>query len=184
MIRNLRNILIVIAAISSGSFLGYIFGAMFGAVLGAGASLVFSEILRAQQTILMSILLSLFLGGLLGLFALQINNKLFETNDHPLVGITTGAVIGVSLVAFFYGYIDISNAHYLPDASFFDSSPFDYSVAIGSRIGAIVFPLYGAIALVREKIATSMELRKNRQRDDESKNELSFYRSKNSVDDK
>jgi hypothetical protein len=182
--RIIRSIMITIAALGGGSILGLILGAILGAVLGGGISLFFEQILLSHQTVLMSILISFCVGGLLGLFALLINNKLFDARDHPLVGITAGAVIGVVVMVFFYGYLDVSNIPipypYVRGSHYFIFPPFTYSVSLGSRIGATIFPLFGATALVREENRTYREIKKNQ----ESENDPSFYRGKNSVTDK
>jgi phosphate/sulfate permease len=175
------NIVKFIAAVILGFLVGLLSGMILGLGVGLALSLFFLEIVQAQQTILMSILLSAVLGGLLGLFAVQIINKATESEDKPLAGIVTGVVVGVIVAVFVYGYIDI------PDPSVFEQDlytiPMFYGVSVGGQIGAIIFPIFGAAAVVREIIADYRELRKNTTPQNTDKNELSFYRSQNSNDD-
>ena len=175
------NILKVIAAIIIGFLVGLMSGAILGIPFGLGISLFFREIVFSHQTVLMSIILSSILGALLGLFSIQIINRVAETDDKPFAGIVVGAFVGIIVAIFLYGYIDI------PDPSIFEQSfypfPIFYSVSIGSQIGAIIFPIFGAAAVVRDITRTYAEIRKNKERENEQKNELSFYRSRNSEKD-
>jgi phosphate/sulfate permease len=175
------NIVKFVAAVILGFLLGLLSGMILGLGFGLALGLFFLEIVNAQQTILMSILLSAVLGGLLGLFAIRMINKVTENNDNPFAGIATGIVVGVITAVFVYGYIDI------PDPSLFEQAfytiPMFYGVSVGGQIGAIIFPIFGAAAVVREIITDYRELRKNTQLQNKDKNELSFYRSQNSVDD-
>jgi hypothetical protein len=182
MIRNILKIIItLIAALVVGFLLGFLCGVILGLAFGLGLSLFFREIVFAHQTILMSILLSSILGGLLGWFAIQIINRFAETNDKAWAGIAAGVVVGVIVAVWLYGYIDI------PDPSVFEQSfytvPIFYSVSIGGQTGTIIFSIFGVAAVIRDAIRNHQEIRKNAKLKEESKNELSFYRSKNSVDD-
>jgi hypothetical protein len=177
----LGNIGKFVAAVILGFLVGLLSGIVLGFGLGLVLSLFFLEIVLAEQTILISILLSAVLGGLLGWFAVRMINKATETNDNPLAGVATGVVVGVIIATFVYGYIDI------PDPSIFEQSfytvPIFYGVSVGGQIGAIIFPIFGAAAVVRETITTYREFRKNTQPQNKDKNELSFYQSRNSNDE-
>jgi len=121
--------------------------------------LFFREIIAARATLLMSVLLSLMLGGSLGFIAMKATNRLIGLRDNPFVGAGTGAVMGLVVAIFFYGYIDISDSTGIEIA--LNGIAIIYSSTIGGRIGAVVFALLGAVAVIRERSMASTQLREN-----------------------
>ena len=152
-------------------------GAVLGVLVGLIPSLFFREIVYSNQTILMCIILSLILGGLLGSFAIQISNKMFDTSDKPLLGALSGTIVGFTIL-FVYGVIDVPNSETFNQS--FYVAPMIYSGVVGCYIGTIIFSFFNVTRVVREIIQSNIEVRNYRKR----LNELSFYKSKSSLDGK
>ena len=148
------NILKIIATLFICYLIGLTFGFTFGIFLGGIPALFFKEIVNSNQTVLLSITLSLILGGLLGLLAMQIVNKIFEASDKPLIGILLGIAIGFIVVFFVEGVI------YFPDLETFIESmhiyPIFYSGSVGTYIGAIIFPIIGGTRVIRDILANNI----------------------------
>jgi hypothetical protein len=92
---------------------------------------------------------------------------LFETNINSFLGAIPGAIIGLIIVVFVYGYVDVfepTNFYGYRSANHFVFTPvMAYSAKIGSQIGSITFPLFGAIGIIREIIKSHLELQRNRE---------------------
>jgi uncharacterized membrane protein YdcZ (DUF606 family) len=129
----------------------------------------------------MCIILSLILGGLLGSFAIQISNKIFDTSDKPLLGALAGTLVGF-IIVFVYGVIDVPNPETF-NKSFY-IAPMIYTGVVGCYIGTIVFTIFNAARVIREIIKSYIEERNYKRRKSEHQSELSFYQSKNSLDGK
>ncbi len=147
----------VIAALIIGYIVGFLCGFALGVLLGLAPSLFFREIVSSNQTILMSLLLAVILGGLLGSLEVQVFNKIFATSDNPLIGTLAGAILGLVLVVFVYGVLDVPSSG--PFNQRFYSVPMLYSSTLGSRIGAIIFSVFGAAETVREIAKPYQEVR-------------------------
>jgi hypothetical protein len=167
----IKNIIKVLAAVVVGYILGFVVGAILGGILGFIASIFFREIVYSNQTILMSTVMAILLGGITGYIATESGRRIFETSDKPILGIVFGVVIGF-IVLLNHGVI------YIPDPGVFDQRfyriPVLYSSAIGHYIGTIIIPLIGIRGIIYEE----METRKRIKANEESKNELSFYKSR------
>ena len=167
-----KNILKIVGAVLGGLFVGLFIGVALGLVFGFVISLFFQEIVYLHQTILMSILLSVILGGLLVLISVKMLNSFLDTEDKPFGGIAAGVVVAVVVALFIYGFVDI------PDLSVFEQSfysiPLFYSVSVGGQIGAILCPILGIIATIRSIIRLQKE---EKELEEEAKNRFSFYNS-------
>jgi hypothetical protein len=142
------NILKVIAALIVGYLVGILCGGVVGLLLGLAPSLFFREIVASNQTALMSVLLALISGGLLGLLEVQIFNRLFTTSDNPLIGMAIGIIFGLIFGVFGYGVLDMSSSDtFLP---VFYPGAMIYGGALGSRIGEMIFSLFAAAQTIRE----------------------------------
>src|SRR5687767_14307993 len=91
----IKNIIKVLAAIVLGYILGFAIGRMFGGILGSIASILFTEIISSNQTALVSMMIAILSGGIVGYIATEAGRKIFEFPDHPILGIMLGSVIGV-----------------------------------------------------------------------------------------
>ena len=160
---------VVFVAIA-GCLLGYLYGAFLGAFLGALPGLFFREIVYVNQTILMSMALSLISGGLLGFSAVQLINKFFNASDKLLMGVLIGVTVSFIVVFYIDGVIDISSLDFKQSSYAF---PIIYGGIVGGDIGAIVFPILGVIRVVREIIETYIEAKKYKKRLAELKDKLS-----------
>lgn len=157
------NILKITAILFIGYLIGLTFGSFFGIFLGAIPALFFREIINSNQPVLLSITLSLILGGLLGFLAMQICNKIFEASDKPLIGVLLGIAIGFIVVFFVEGVI------YFPDLVTLTTPMGIYHIIIytgiiGTSIGAIIFPIYGATRVIRDILTNNIEARSNKER--------------------
>jgi hypothetical protein len=165
------NIIKILAAILIGYILGFIVGATIGGILGLITSFFFWEIVFSNQTILMSIVMAVLLGGMCGYIAMEAGRRIFETPDKSWLGVVFGSVVGL-MVLFNYGVI------YIPDPSIFEQGfyiiPVAYSVDLGKYIGSIFFPLIGIRGIIYEAAETRKRIKAN----EESKNDLSFYKSR------
>ncbi len=161
------NLLKIIGALIAGCLFGYVFGAMLGAALGAIPSLFFREIVSFNQTILMSITLSIVLGGLLAFIATQMINKLLDTDDKPFTGIIIGIVVGLVVVLFVDGVTDIRSSDKFSE--YYYMWPVIYGGILGSDIGSAIFPILSAAAAVRDMKA---EAANSKKRIDEIRNRL------------
>ena len=162
------NIFRIIIALIVGYLVGLLSGYILGILLGLIPGLFFREIANANQTILMSIILSITLGGLLGFSAIQIGNKLFEDDDKPLNGALAGAIIGFIVVCFIGGVIDVPN----PDPYRFNYiAPVIYGGVIGCYIGTIIIPIFNVARVIREIVKSYKEARNYENRVNESKKE-------------
>jgi hypothetical protein len=159
----------VIFAIIVGLLIGLLIGVILGLVFGLGISLIFREIIAAHGTVVVSILLAVILGGLIGYIARQITNRMLGLRDNPFAGALLGAVVGFVFVGFLYGVIDISNPagleYYLNGVAIL------YCVILGGRIGALVFAILAAVAVIREGSMARARLRESMSR----ANEPSIY---------
>ena len=148
------NILKVIATLFICYLLGLIFGSIFGIFLGGIPAILFKEIIYFNQPVLMSITLSLILGGLLGLLAVQIANKIFVTSDKPLIGVLLGIAIGFIVVFFVEGVM------YFPDLETFiepmHTYPIFYTGSLGTYIGVTIFPIIGGTRVIRDILADNI----------------------------
>lgn len=162
----LGNILKVVATIIAGYIVGFMLGSILGALFGIFISFFIQDIVSPQQAVSFSILISLTMGGLISLFVSQVFNSLFETNINSFVGAIPGALIGLFLVVYFIGYFDISELNYFYGRGTVQNWAFSpimsYSSTIGRQISSIIFPLFGAIGIIREIITSHLELQKNR----------------------
>ena len=156
----IRNILKIITTLFLGYLLGLTFGAIFGIFLGGIPALFFREIIRFNQTVLMSITLTLILGVLLGSFAMGIFNKIFDASDKPLIGVLLGIVAGLIVILFIEGVIDISDPELFVKPMYI--YPMIYSGVVGGEIGTITFPILGVIRVIRD-ILTNNKKAKNHQ---------------------
>ena len=154
------NILKIIATLTICYFLGLAFGAIFGIILGGIPSLLFHEIVYSNQTVLMSIIISLILGVLLGFLAMQFVNKIFSTNAKPFIGILLGIAVGLIIVFVMDGVIDIS----VPDLTNqpMHIIPIIYSGRVGCYIGGIIFPIIGASGVIFDIFASYTGARRNK----------------------
>jgi len=155
----IRNILMIFATLGIGYLLGLTFGIILGIFLCGIPSLLFREIVNSNQTVLMSISLTLVLGFLLGFFAMHLVNKIFAASDKPLIGALLGIAVSLMVVFFVEGVIDIS------DPEMFVKSmgiyPIIYGGILGSNIGSIVFPIIGTTRVIRDILANNKEIRKD-----------------------
>jgi len=130
-------------------------------------SFIIQEVVSPHQATLISLFISLTLGSLLSSFASQVFNRLFETNFNRFLGAIPGALIGLVLVVFVYGYVDVSDPNnfygYRTVNHFVITPVMSYSAKISGQIGAITFPLFGAIGVIREIIKAHLELQRNRE---------------------
>ena len=168
------NILKIIIFLIVGSLFGLVFGATTGALLGALPGLIFREIILFKQTILMSISLGVFLGGLFGLFSTKLVNRIFEVNNEPLNGAIFGIIVGI-LVTMRTGII--GNSGLDTSDSFVFLIPVFYSQILGSKIGAIVFSMIGATSIIKSIIEEHNSLKDNKQKLEEVKKSLGIHSS-------
>jgi hypothetical protein len=153
-----RNILKIIATLIIGYLMGLFCGGAFGVLAGLLPSLFFQEIAHSNLSVLMSILLPVILGCLLGLAEVLIFNKLSDTNDKPITGSIIGAIFGLLFGFFGYGMLDFSNLEtFSPKLGYV---LLIYSGAIGSRLGTIIFPIFGVVATIREIVKPNAPIRK------------------------
>ena len=93
------------------------------------------------------------------MFVSQVFNALFETNINSFLGAIPGALIGLFLVVFVNGYFDISDLNYFYGRETVQNWAFapimSYSSTIGRQISTIIFPLFGAIGIIREIIKSA-----------------------------
>lgn len=176
----ITNLLKVVAALIIGFLFGLMLGSVLGVLFGLLVGFFYQEIVYAGQAFLLSIVLALLLAGLMGAFATQILNKIFETEDRSIGGVLGGAVIGIGVVIF-YGIINTPEPESFNQGWYF--VPLGYCVALGGQIGSIIFALFSARAVVRDMAVTASNLRTAKKRELENKNELSFYKSRNIIDD-
>jgi len=162
----LGNILKIAATIIVGYIVGFMLGSILGALFGMFISFFIQDIVSPQQAVSFSILISLTMGGLISLFVSQVFNALFETNINSFFGAIPGALIGLFLVVFVDGYFvisDMNNLHLRGTVQNWAATPImPYCSTIGRQIGSIIFPLFGAIGIVREMIKSHLELQRNR----------------------
>jgi hypothetical protein len=175
------NIIKLLSAIVIGYILGFVAGRILGGFFGAIASIFFSEIISSNQTILLSIVLAILPAGILGYIATEIGRTIFETLDHPILGVAFGIAISI-IVLLVHGTILIPDAgisyrwfHDIPIPH-----PIAYGAAIGHYTGIIIFWLMGIRIIIYEE----METRKRIKFNEESKNELSFYKSRKTEENK
>lgn len=157
MIGNIRKI---IATVLIGYLLGLTFGIFLGIFLGAIPALFFREIFNTNQTVLMSIALSLILGGLLGFFGMQLANNIFSSNDKPLIGVLLGIALGFFVVFIVERVVEISDFETFSKPM--HMYPIIYSGEIGGYIGSIIFPIIGATRVIRDILANKIQARSNK----------------------
>lgn len=161
----IRNILKIVATLVVGYLLGLTFGAIFGIFLGGIPALFFREIINFNQTVLMSITLTLILGVLLGLFAMRLVNRIFDASGKPLIGVLVGLMAGFIVVFFIEGVIDISDSEMFIKPMYI--FPIVYSGVIGSEIGSIIFPIIGGLGVIRDIITKTKEAKNHEDRLDQ-----------------
>jgi len=152
----------IIAILFISYLLGLTFGIIFGIFLGGFPTLFFKEIINSNQEVLVSITLSLILGGLLGFLAMQLANHVFAHSDNPLIGILLGFAVGLIVVFFVEGVIYIPDPETLIKPMYI--YPIIYSGIVGSYIGSIIFPIIGVIGVIRDIVANNIEARSNSER--------------------
>jgi hypothetical protein len=161
----LGNMLKVVATIIVGYIIGLLSGVILGAVFGVFFSFFVPDFISSYQATLVSFFIALTLGSLLSSFASQVFNRMFETNINSFLGVIPGALFGLILVVFVYGYVDVSDpsGRYVHrTVNHFVLTPImPYSAKIGGQIGAIVFPLFGAVGVIREIIQSHLQLQRN-----------------------
>jgi len=162
----LGNILKVVATIILGYIVGFLLGSILGALFGIFISFFIQDIVSPQQAVSFSILISLTMGGLISLFVSKVFNAMFETNINSFLGAIPGALTGLFLVVFVDGYFavsDINNYYFHGTVQSWAATPImPYCSTIGRQIGTIIFPLFGAIGIIREMIKSHLELQRNR----------------------
>ena len=158
----IRYILKIIATLCISYLLGLTFGSILGIFLGAIPGLFFREIVNSNQTVLMSITLTLILGVLLGLFAMHFVNKIFTASDKPLIGVLLGIVVGFIVVFFVEGVIDISDPETFIKPMII--IPIVYSGIVGSDIGSIIFPIIGTTRVIQDIFKNNKEAINNEKR--------------------
>jgi len=155
--------------------LGLTFGIIFGIFLGAIPTLFFKEIINSNQAVLVSITISLLLGGLLGFLAVQFANLVYVPSDNPLKGVLFGFAIGLIVVFFVEGVI------YLPEPEALIRPmyiyPIMYSGIVGSNIGSIIFPIIGLLRVIRDIVANNTEARSNSEHLEQTKMFLGMHSS-------
>jgi len=166
----IRNVFEIIVALIIGYVVGLFSGGFLGVSLATILNLFFYDIVYSNQTL---IILSLFLGGILGAFAILLGNQMFGERDKSLIGALAGAIIGFFIIFFMSDVIHIFNSegYYAPTG---------YSIIIGRSIGATVFPIFNVARVVRDYIKE----RNYKRRENEHQNELPFYQSKSLLDGK
>jgi uncharacterized membrane protein required for colicin V production len=161
------NLLKIIGTLIAGYLFGYVFGAILGAALGAIPSLFFREIVSFNQTILMSVTLSMVLGGLLAFIATKMINKLWDTDDKPFSGIIMGIVVGLVVVLFVDGVTDLQSSDNFRE--YYYMWPVIYGGILGTDIGSTIFAILSATAMARDIKAEAADSKK---RMDEIRNRL------------
>lgn len=176
-----KNFIRVLVAIVVGYIFGFIIGRILGGFLGLIATILFREIINSGQTILVSIMMALLAGGILGYIATEIGGRIFETPDHPILGIAFGIAIS-TIVLIIHGVIPAPDAdisyrwfHNIPIPN-----PIVYGAAIGHYTGITLFWLTGIRIIIYEEMETRKRIKFNK----ESKNELSFYKSRKTKENK
>lgn len=153
------NILKFTVTILSSYFIGLTFGFILGFFLSGPPAIFIKEIMRANLAVLISVSLSISLGGLLGFLALQMANKFFDADDKAIYGILLGIALGLFIVFYWEGVI------YLPPIESYTRPmimlPIVYSCRVGTYIGAITFPIIGAARIGRDLVANYKEARKH-----------------------
>jgi len=145
------RILKVIATLFICYLIGLTFGAIFGIFLGGIPALFFREIVKSNQSVLISIIMSLILGGLIGLLAILLANKVFITSDKLLFGVLLGIASCFFVVFFIEGVIYVSDTEmFTKPMSFY---PLIFSGRVGSYIGSIVFLIIGSSKVIRDVLA-------------------------------
>lgn len=160
------NMLKVVTVIIVSYFVGWVIGAFLGAVFGVVISLLVQDIVSSNQAALISIFVSLTLGSLISLFALQVSNALFETNINRLIGVIPGVLVGLVIVVFVSGYVDVTDPQYngyRAGTRFAVTPIMYYSSMVGRQIAATIFPFLGAFGTIREIIKSHQELQRNRE---------------------
>ncbi len=162
----LGNILKVVATIIVGYIVGFMLGSILGALIGIFASFFIPDVILPHQATLISLFISITLGSLLSSFASQVFNRLSETNINSFLGAIPGVLIGLIIVVFVYGYVDVSdpnNFYGRFSVKHLALTPvMPYSAKIGGQIGAVIFALFGAIGIIREMIQSHLQLQRNR----------------------
>jgi LytS/YehU family sensor histidine kinase len=171
------NFFKVLAVIVLSCIFGLFAGFVTGRIVGIIANIFVQETIEPSQAILISMVMAILVGGGLGYIATQANRRTFEIPDHPIPGIMLGLVIGF-IVLLIHGVIDI------PDSGIIDARslriPKIYGATIGSYIGAIIFPLIGIRGVIHEAKETRRRIKAN----EESENELSYYKNRKSEGNK
>lgn len=152
------NVLKIVATLIVGYLVGLLCGGALGILVGLLPSVFFQQIVHSDLSIVVSILLTVVLGGLLGYVEVLMFNRLANTHDKPLIGSGVGAVLGLLFGVFGFGVLDVSNAETF-NASYVAVSLI-YSGAVGSRIGEIIFPLFSVVTTLREMAKPYEPIRK------------------------
>ncbi|MBI5935875.1 MAG: hypothetical protein HY867_19390 [Chloroflexi bacterium] len=141
------NILKVIATLVIGYLVGLLLGGFIGILIGIIPSFLIDKVIGLEFSFLVSASLAVIYGGLLGYLEIRIFNRLFDTNDKPYIGALIGIPFGLIFGVFTYFILELS----VPEAVN-PSNILIYNGAMGSRIGAAIFSLYGAAQTIRELI--------------------------------
>jgi hypothetical protein len=147
------NILKVIATFIGGYLVGMLLGGALGILLGLLPSLFFSVIVEWNLSILVSTLLMVILGGLLGYIEVRIFNKMFDADDRPLFGLVVGAIFGLIFGILGYGVIDTAGSEAF--SQYYAPTVLIYSGAVGSRIGEVIFSVFATVQMIRELVRSS-----------------------------
>jgi len=153
------NIAKVVFTVILGLIVGLISGTILGFLLGFVISSIFGEIIIRGGTALLGILLALIFGSVLGFVARQFTNRFFGLHESPFKGAAIGAAIGLVYTFFFYGFLNLSDPSQVE--GFLNGVAIFYSVRMGGRIGAVVFAILGAIAVIRERQITNAKLKES-----------------------
>lgn len=161
------NILKVVGVIIVGCIVGYFLGSILGAVFGIIASFLVPDVFTSHQATLISFFISALLGVSLSSFATRVYNRLNETNINLFLGVIPGVLIGLFVVVFVYGYVEVydqSDFYRIRASHRLAVTPImGYSAKVGGYVGAVTFALFGAVGVVHEIIQSHLQLQRNRE---------------------
>jgi hypothetical protein len=155
---------------------GLLIGVIAGMFVGLAFDFFFLEAVKSDQTTLVSLLIAIISGGLIGFIGVLALKRAYETDDRAWVGAIIGAIVSLFTAYFYYGVILNPYPDIYTDAFYW--IPIVYGASIGGQSGATMFSIVGMAAIIREIVQSNAELRKNREMALEQRNELSFYKSK------
>lgn len=162
----LGNILKVVAAIVIGWVIGYFLGSILGAVFGIFASFLIPDVFTSHQATIISFLISVLLGCSLSWFAARVFNRLNETNYNLFLGLIPGVLIGLVVVVFVYGSVEVYDQNdfysFRAGRQLAVTPIMGYAAKVGGYIGAVTFAFFGAVSVVHEIVQSHLQLRRNR----------------------